>query len=158
RIRCGKDASYHRLNSRFDAAALLPRSIGRGRNFFMEKDAPLNRRSRLTPDSIGSEITEQSTQSNLQESQGRLAAIVEKSPDFMVIVGLDMIVWFLKGAGQRIVGLNGMREVRATKRTDYFFPEDREFVEQIITPAVLKNGSWSGEIRFRHFKTGQGIP
>jgi formate hydrogenlyase transcriptional activator len=28
----------------------------------------------------------------------------------------------------------------------------------VVTPAVLENGSWSGEIRFRHFKTGQAIP
>ena len=96
----------------------------------MEKEAPFNRRSRPTPDSICSEITEQSTQSNLQESQGRLAAIVEKSPDFIGIAGLDMTVLYLNGAGQRLVGLNGMGEMRATKRADYFFSEDREFVEQ----------------------------
>ena len=36
--------------------------------------------------------------------------------------------------------------------------KEREFVEQVITPAVMKNGSWSGEIRLRHFKTGQAIP
>jgi PAS domain S-box-containing protein len=87
-----------------------------------------------------------------------LAAVAEKSPDFVGIAGLDMGVVYLNGAGQRLVGLNGMDEVRATQRTDYFFPEDRAFVEQVITPAVLKNGSWSGEIRFRHFKTGQAIP
>ena len=51
-----------------------------------------------------------------------------------------------------------MGEVRATKRTDYSFPEDRKFVEQIITPAVLRNGSWSGEIRFRHFNTAVILP
>jgi len=96
----------------------------------MEKEAPFNRRSRPTPDSICSEITEQSTQSNLQESQVRLAAIVEKSPDFIGIAGLDMTVLYLNGAGQRLVGLNGMGEMRATKRADYFFSEDREFVEQ----------------------------
>src|ERR1700676_3062456 len=38
------------------------------------------------------------------------------------------------------------------------FPEDRQFVNDILWPTVLEKGSWSGEMRFRHFKTGDPIP
>jgi len=125
----------------------------------MEKDAPDNRRSRPTPYFTRPETTEGTTRRGLAEPEAaRLAAVVEKSLDFVGIAGLDTAMVYVNAAGQKLVGLNGMGEVGATRRTDYFFPEDREFVEQVITPAVLKNGSWSGEIRFRHFKTGQAIP
>ena len=38
------------------------------------------------------------------------------------------------------------------------FPEDRQFVNEVLWPTVLEKGSWSGEVRFRHFKTGEPIP
>jgi C4-dicarboxylate-specific signal transduction histidine kinase len=38
------------------------------------------------------------------------------------------------------------------------FPEDRPFVNAVLWPTVLEKGSWSGEMRFRHFKTGDPIP
>jgi len=31
-------------------------------------------------------------------------------------------------------------------------------VNEVLWPTVLENGSWSGEMRFRHFKTGDPIP
>src|SRR5260370_32129094 len=38
------------------------------------------------------------------------------------------------------------------------FPEDRQFVNTVLWAAVLENGAWSGEMRLRHFKTGDPIP
>jgi C4-dicarboxylate-specific signal transduction histidine kinase len=38
------------------------------------------------------------------------------------------------------------------------FPEDRQFVNSVLWPTVLEKGSWSGEMRLRHFKTGDPIP
>ena len=31
-------------------------------------------------------------------------------------------------------------------------------MNEVLWPAVLEKGSWSGEMRFRHFKTGDPIP
>jgi C4-dicarboxylate-specific signal transduction histidine kinase len=38
------------------------------------------------------------------------------------------------------------------------FHEDRQFVNEVLWPTVLEKGSWSGEMRLRHFKTGNSIP
>jgi C4-dicarboxylate-specific signal transduction histidine kinase len=38
------------------------------------------------------------------------------------------------------------------------FPEYRPFVNEVLWPTVLEKGSWSGEMRFRHFKTADPIP
>jgi PAS domain S-box-containing protein len=88
----------------------------------------------------------------------RLASVVEKAPDFIGISDLELNVLFVNQAGQELVGLNGMEEVRTTKLGDYFFAEDRDHVVQKILPEVLEKGTWSGELRLRHFRTGQAIP
>jgi C4-dicarboxylate-specific signal transduction histidine kinase len=38
------------------------------------------------------------------------------------------------------------------------FPADRQFVNDVLWPTVLEKGSWSGEMRLRHFETGDPIP
>ncbi len=122
----------------------------------MGTDAPTERRFSATSGPVHPEakITQRLPETQL----ARLGVIVEKSPDFVSIAGLDLGALYVNAAGQRLVGLNGMEEARAAQPIDYFFPADRAFVEQVVTPAVMKNGSWSGEIRLRHFKTGEAIP
>jgi PAS domain S-box-containing protein len=57
-----------------------------------------------------------------------------------------------------MVGLDSLEEARTRRGIHYMFPEDREFVNAVLWPAVLEKGSWSGEMRLRHFKTGDPIP
>jgi PAS domain-containing protein len=51
----------------------------------------------------------------LQAEQQRLVDIVQNSSDFIGICDLDWQVIFVNGAGQRLVGLNGMEQVRHTR-------------------------------------------
>jgi PAS domain S-box-containing protein len=87
----------------------------------------------------------------------RLASIVEQAGDFMGIADLAGTPIYLNEAGMRMVGLD-LDALRTRRGTHYLFREDRPFMNQVVWPAIMKNGSWSGELRFRHFKTEAAVP
>ncbi len=76
----------------------------------------------------------------------------------MGICDLNFQVIFVNAAGRKLVGLSSLEEARTTKVTDYLLPEDASFVINTVFPAAMKQGSWSGELRLRHFRTGVAIP
>jgi PAS domain S-box-containing protein len=89
----------------------------------------------------------------------RLALLVEQAADLMAIADLSgEKPIYLNKAGMRMVGFDSWEEARARRGIHYMFPEDRQFMNEVLWPAVLEKGSWSGEIRLRHFKTGDPIP
>jgi len=89
----------------------------------------------------------------------RLASLVEQAADLMAIADLSGgTPIYLNKAGMKMVGFDSWEEARARREIHYMFPEDRQFVNEALWPTVLEKGSWSGEMRFRHFKTGDPIP
>jgi PAS domain S-box-containing protein len=89
----------------------------------------------------------------------RLASLVEQAADLMAIVDLSGgTPIYLNKAGLKMVGFVSWEEARARRGIHYYFPEDRQFVNEVLWPTVLEEGSWSGEMRFRHFKSGDPIP
>jgi PAS domain S-box-containing protein len=103
-------------------------------------------------------IRDLSDRRRAEEEQRKLASLIEHSSDFIGIASPDGDVAFLNPFGQALVGLDGDEAVRTTKVADYIFGQDYErFVHQ-VWPAILQQGQWEGEMRFRHFKTGAAIP
>ena len=89
----------------------------------------------------------------------RLASLVEQAGDLMAISDLSGgTPIYINEAGLKMVGFDSWEEARERRGIHYIFPEDRQFVNEVLWPAVLEKGSWSGEMRFRHFKTGDPIP
>jgi PAS domain S-box-containing protein len=89
----------------------------------------------------------------------RLASLVEQAAELMAIADLSGgTPIYLNKAGMKMVGFDSREEARARRGIHYIFPEDRQFVNEVLWPAVLEKGSWSGEMRLRHFKTGDPIP
>jgi PAS domain S-box-containing protein len=89
----------------------------------------------------------------------RLASLVEQADDLMAIADLSGgTPIYLNKAGLKMVGFDSWEEARERRGIHYIFPEDRQFVNEVLWPTVLEKGSWSGEMRFRHFKTGNPIP
>ena len=86
-----------------------------------------------------------------------LAAVVEESSDFIGVCTRDFRPMYLNESGRRMVGLDTIDEVQRTQVIDYFWPEDRPRIESEAVPALLRDGRWEGEVRFRHFKTGRPI-
>jgi len=89
----------------------------------------------------------------------RLASLVEQAADLMAISDLSGgTPIYLNEAGLKMVGFDSWQEARTRRGIHYMFPEDRPFVNEVLWPAVLEKGSWSGEMRFPAFKTGEPIP
>ncbi|MEG3956952.1 PAS domain S-box protein [Microcoleus sp. herbarium2] len=93
-----------------------------------------------------------------EEERQLLVTTIENSRDFIGVASMDGRPLILNQAGLDLVGLSSLDEVRTKHITDFFMAEDLDFVQQSIQPAVMKNGSWRGDYRFRHFVTGQPIP
>ena len=88
-----------------------------------------------------------------------LASLVEQASDLMAIADLEGgTPIYLNKAGLKMVGFDNVEEARTRRGIHYIFPEDREFVNTVLWPSVLEKGFWSGEMRLRHFKTGEPIP
>src|SRR6266700_5991044 len=80
----------------------------------------------------------------------RLASLVEQAADLMAIADLSGgTPIYLNKAGMKMVGFDSWEEARARRGIHYMFPEDRQFVNEVLWPTVLEKGSWSGEMRFR---------
>ena len=88
-----------------------------------------------------------------------MASLVEQAADLMAIADLSGgTPIYLNKAGLKMVGFDSWDEAKTRRGIHYIFPEDRQFVNDVLWPTVLEKGSWSGEMRFRHFKTGEPIP
>ena len=92
-----------------------------------------------------------------EEERQLLVTTIENSRDFIGVASMDGRALLLNQAGLDLVGLSSLDEARTKHITDFFMAEDLDFVQQSIQPAVMKEGSWRSDYRFRHFVTGQPI-
>jgi len=92
------------------------------------------------------------------ENQRKLASVVENSMDFVGLASLDGHAEIVNRAGREMVGLDDLAAVRATRIPDYIAEEDRKDLLPQMMSTVMREGKWQGEMRFRHFKTGEIIP
>ena len=93
-----------------------------------------------------------------EEERQTLVALIENSHDFIGIASPDGRAQFVNPAGQKLVGLTGNDQVQRTKIVDYVVEDDQRKIRDESLPAVIRNGHWEGEMRFRHFQTGAAIP
>jgi PAS domain S-box-containing protein len=103
-------------------------------------------------------VTDNSEQVRAFEGWRRTMRIVEQSDDFISMASLDGRVYFVNKSGRNLVGIADMDAVQQSAVLDYFVPEDRHFVEFTVLPCVMKEGKWTGELRFRDRRTEQAIP
>jgi PAS domain S-box-containing protein len=106
-------------------------------------------------DGVTRDITERK---RLELKNQALVNIIEQSQDFIGVAEEGQEAFFVNPAGQSMVGLDDDETVRNTKVLEYFLDEDLSFVKNTILPTLFSTGRWSGEFRFRHFKTGEAIP
>ena len=93
-----------------------------------------------------------------EKEEQKFIALIEGSYDFVGISNLSGEATYLNEAGQKLIGLESLEQVKNTKIIECFFPEDRAYVLEQILPTVMEQGRWEGEVQFRHFKTGAAIP
>ncbi|MET7242310.1 PAS domain-containing protein [Methylobacterium sp. EM32] len=92
-----------------------------------------------------------------EEERDRFVRLAENSTDFIGMAHVDGRMFYMNDAARRLVGLDGA-EIPTLRITDFFPPEDASTVAGEVLPAVVRDGHWVGELRFRHFVTGELIP
>ena len=105
--------------------------------------------------------TERRLQSELRESereQLHLLAVMEQSTDFIGLADMEGNVLYTNRSARLLLGLDDADDASRLNIKDFFFPEDVISLGDTIIPAVLRDGRWQGEVRFRHFQSGEGIP
>jgi PAS domain S-box-containing protein len=94
----------------------------------------------------------------LEQERQLLSSVIANTPEFVGISGLDGVPVYANGPAMAMVGARDFEEVRQTPVPDYFVPEERAFVRDVVLPTVQQQGSWRGELHFQHLRTGEVIP
>ncbi|WP_461453298.1 PAS domain S-box protein [Mucilaginibacter sp.] len=93
----------------------------------------------------------------LREEQEKLIAIVENSTDVIGIADMNANLTYLNKAGYDLFGFESYDEAFRSS-ADYYMPKDAKKLYEEAVPVVMEKGQWSGEVNYRHFKTGEPIP
>ncbi|HUB18202.1 MAG TPA: PAS domain S-box protein [Acidobacteriaceae bacterium] len=91
------------------------------------------------------------------ESQRRLLAIVENTPDLVSLTDPTLKTIYLNQAGRALLGLQEREDVRSVPVFDTDYENQREQFDAEILPALLQGEAWDGEFRLRHARTGAAI-
>lgn len=92
-----------------------------------------------------------------EEERDRFVRLAENSTDFIGMAHVDGRMFYMNDAARGLVGLAGA-DIAELAIADFFPPEDAATVASEVLPAVARDGHWAGELRFRHFVTGETIP
>jgi PAS domain S-box-containing protein len=110
---------------------------------------------------IARDVTElRTTEAALREANADLMqfkTLVEASPDFIAIAGLDGKVRYVNPGGRDLIGMDRELDVTATSIPDYLTPEGLDASLNVEQPAVVANGHWEGESTLRNYR-GPAIP
>ncbi|MEA5569067.1 PAS domain S-box protein [Anabaena sp. UHCC 0399] len=103
-------------------------------------------------------VTDITERKQAEKERQMFVSLIENSSDFIGLANLEAKPLFVNEAGRKLVGLDDLASTEDLTVADFFFPEDREYVQQQMMPTVIKDGLWQDEYRFRHFRTGEVIP
>jgi PAS domain S-box-containing protein len=99
-----------------------------------------------------------SDRASAEAEQQKLVSLIENSSDFIGLTTFEGQSFYLNRAGQQLVGLSEIDDVKQKTILDFVMPKDRNYLQEYILPSVMAQGNWQGEFTFRHFQTGQAIP
>jgi PAS domain S-box-containing protein len=109
---------------------------------------------------MSSVIRDLREQKRLEEHTRRLASIIEATPDAVITVAADGTTLYLNRAAiqaQQPKGDNRAAEFKTGTLGEFYSAEALHFRKEVVIPAALRDGHWSGEIRVRTL-TGEEIP
>ncbi len=144
------------------ATLLVPGRTERGEWTHKRKDGtlvPVEVSANILPDGSWQAFVRDITdRKRVEDERQILIALLENSPDFIGIADPARNPVYLNPAGRRLVGLGDDVAIERTRIVDYYPPEERRFVEDVILNTMEERGRWSGETSLRHWQTGESIP
>jgi PAS domain S-box-containing protein len=102
-------------------------------------------------------LEEISERKKIEQQQQILSSLVENSNDLIGIASFDGNLVYLNRAGKKLLGLEDVGDVRTFNMREMTFPKFQSKLESIFS-VLLKTGSWKGEAKYRHYKSGASIP
>jgi PAS domain S-box-containing protein len=87
----------------------------------------------------------------------KLHQLVSNSKDFMGMATLQGEMTYINQSGRALVGIGPDEKIEGKPIRDFYTDEMYETLLNTISPAVNENGSWSGNVRIKHQKTGEEI-
>jgi PAS domain S-box-containing protein len=99
-----------------------------------------------------------SERKRMEDERQVFISLLENSSDFIGIAGPDGKALYVNPAGRRMVGLSADYPVETTQIPEYYPPDQRAFVSDVIVPSVLQLGRWEGDTYFRNWQTQEPIP
>jgi PAS domain-containing protein len=93
----------------------------------------------------------------IEEERRTFASLAENSNDFIAIASLAGEITFVNAAGRALLEIGTLEDARRSKADNYFLPEDLTYVREVIYPALVRDGRWTGDFRLRNFRTHAAV-
>ena len=91
------------------------------------------------------------------EERQLFGELIENSADFIGIADPAGRPMYVNQAGRKMIGMPLDFPVGNTKIPEYYPPEQRSFVSEMIFKTMIEKGHWKGETFFRNWKTEKSI-
>jgi len=144
------------------AALLVPGLVSRAEWTHKRKDGSfvsVEVSSNILPDGRWQIFARDMTERRRIEDERQVfVSLLESSSDFIGIADPTGKPIYVNPAGRRMVGLPADYPVEKTRIPEYYPPEERAFVDEVIVKSMVERGRWSGETHFRNWQTGEAIP
>lgn len=130
------------------------------RNISIELARAVEDRHRLANDfarSRKSLLEEISERKKMVEEEQVLSSLVENSNDLIGIASFDGSLVYINRAGKKLLGLEDVGDVRTINIRELIFPKQQSSLGSIFS-MLSRTGSWKGEAKCRHYKSGASIP
>ncbi|MGC2618537.1 MAG: PAS domain S-box protein, partial [Acidobacteriaceae bacterium] len=92
------------------------------------------------------------------ESQRRLLAIVDNTPDCVTLTDASLKTVFINRAGRELLGLADDEDARDYPIFTTDFEAEQGSFDADVLPALLRGDSWNGEVRLRHARNQSPVP
>ena len=144
------------------AELMVPARVSQSEWTLKRKDGtlvPVDVSSNILPDGRWQAfVRDISERKRIEDVRQVYVALLDNSSDFIGIADPAGKPIYVNPAGRRMVGLEPDFPVERTSIQEYYPPELRGFVANIILKAVTDHGQWSGETQFQNFRTHETIP
>lgn len=91
-----------------------------------------------------------------KEEQRKLITLIDNTSDFISLSDIDGNVSYVNAVGRKMLGIKDGEEL--PHNSAFIMPGEVDKLRNVINKSLEKEGRWSGDILYRHFKTGEAIP
>jgi PAS domain S-box-containing protein len=113
-----------------------------------------NQEKPVTFAGLAQDITQET---EAKQEQHKLLWLIENSNDFISLSNWMGNLTYLNKAGRQMLGLANIEDAQQYK-INYLAPEESQKIDNVINPALLADGRWSGQLNYRNIQTGETIP